>query len=599
MFATAILWTALAFAEEPRPILLKDADGVVSLGKQLDILVDTTGELGIEDVMDPARAADFKPSDQDTPSFGFTKDAIWTRFTLAADKSAPAYYMVELEMTRLSHFDWYVVDEGKVVQRLACGSADVAPGTRRSSRFPMLTVAIRRDKQVTVYARAASETSVWLPLTASTPAANLEHDLRRDWIDSALVGCSFAMILISLSLGLIFRRRIYILAALMPPSFLLHQLTFGGHYLLLDIAWPTWVGRQCLLFAVLAFCWTLALFVREFFADRAPSATLRLGTRLAQALLVLAAASILILPYRAAAQVSQALFILSFLSTSWVIISETRRHASAEALILLFGGLTPLATTLLLLFQWTNLIPTHIEPAELLRSVLPATFVMFLLACARSQQTVQEVESKLEAARRAETEARLEALRHQLNPHFSYNALASIDALSREAPERIPELVSRLGAFLRHRMAPSGQPINELGNELEAARAYLEVERVRLEDRLKVAYEVDPAALRALVPEFCLQPLAENALKYGLAEAGSVSVRIAAQVLDGRLRLTVANTGRIRGEGAVRRGAGIGLGNLRRRLALHHGADARVELTETDGWVTATMDIPFRENPTQ
>ena len=347
-----------------------------------------------------------------------------------------------------------------------------------------------------------------------------------------------------------------------------------------------------MLLIVSVFCATLTLFVREFFAGKSLPVASQRALRLSLAILCVAAACVLILPFRAAAPTAQSLYILSFLCVLWAAVGQARREPTAENLLLVGGGLVPLLGTTVLLAQWTALMPTLIEPVQLMRAVLPAAFVLFLLACARSQRTVQEVEAKLAESHRAETEARLEALRHQLNPHFAYNALASIDALSREAPEKIPELVGRLGAFLRHRMAPSGQPLNELSNELEASRAYLDIEQARLEDRLSVDYELEPAALACLIPEFCLQPLAENALKYGLSEAPMVRIRISARVRDGRLRLAVANTGRIDPERAGRRGASIGLGNLRRRLALHHGENARVELREGDGWVTATIDIP-------
>lgn len=589
------LLATVAAAQERGPMLLKDEDGTVMLGKRVDILVDPSGKLGIDDVLSPAHADEFRPSEEETPAFGFTDHAVWIRFALRAEAEEPAHHMVELGMARLSHLDWYVVDEGKVVQRVSQGTADLLPGEHRASRYPLLSLTVKRGHTVTVYARAASDTSVWLPLRASTAAAHLEHALQRDWTDFTLFGASLAMLLISVSLGVIFRRRIYFLAALMPPCFLLHQLIFGGHYLMIDWHWPAWVGRKGMLLVVAGFCATLTLFVEEFLTEDEDRDARRRALRLSKAVLALSALCIVVLPYRVAAQSSQALYILSFLVVCWVVLGATRRRPTAENIILLTGALTPLASTTILLAQWTRIIPTDIDPTQILRSVLPATFVVFLLACARSQRTVQEVESQLAAAHRSETEARLEALRHQLNPHFAYNALASIDALSREAPGRIPELVSRLGAFLRHRMAPSGQPLNELGNELEAARAYLDIERARLEDRLETAYEVEPAALRGLVPEFCLQPLAENALKYGLAESASVRIRIAARVQAGRLVVSVANTGRIHTENVLRRGASIGLGNLRRRLAIHHGQDARIGLSEAGGWVTATLDIPFRE----
>lgn len=588
---------AVVGAEDaPGKLYIHDEDGMVALGTKLEILRDPSGKLTIEDVLSSAHAGAFTPSRRDVPTLGFTSDAIWVRLSLAAETERPEHYMIELATARMDHFDWYVVDDGKVLQRVAHGIDDLEPGARRASRFPLLSLTLRRGQTMTVYARAQSDTSVWLPLTGSTPATHLEHALRRDWLDFLLFGICIAMSLISLSLGAIFRRRLFSLAALLPPCFLLHQFTFSGHYLMIDWAWPGWVGRQGLHLVVSVFCAGLILFVREFLAGQQAPAGRKPALRLAMGLVALATACILALPYRLGAQTSHACHILCFGLIVWHTTREARQWPTAENLILAAGGLIPLAGGTMLLLQWMAIMPMLIEPMSLFRAVLPATFILFLLACARSQRTLQDAEHHLAEARRSETEARLDALRHQLNPHFSFNALASIDALSREAPEKIPALVARLGAFLRHRMTPSGQPLNELGNEVEATRAYLDIEQARLEDRLETTYEVEPAALRALIPEFCLQPLAENALKYGLVDATAVRIRITARARDGRLRLTVANTGRIHGEHTVlRRGASIGLGNLRRRLALHHGEDARLDLSEADGWVTASLDIPFHE----
>jgi hypothetical protein len=128
----------------------------------------------------------------------------------------------------------------------------------------------------------------------------------------------------------------------------------------------------------------------------------------------------------------------------------------------------------------------------------------------RVQQVTQQLETRLLA------QARLETLRYQLNPHFLYNALNSIEALSREAPTQIPETVRRLCECLRYALHPKKNGLATLEQELHAVSSYLRVEEIRFGENLVVETDVSDAVRSVAVPEFLLQPLVENAIKYGM-----------------------------------------------------------------------------------
>ena len=191
-------------------------------------------------------------------------------------------------------------------------------------------------------------------------------------------------------------------------------------------------------------------------------------------------------------------------------------------------------------------------------------------------------------------EARLSALRMELNPHFLFNALNSVAGLVRrgEAPRAI-EMLSRLGTLLRLTLERELGHEVPLGRELELLDLYLEIERTRFSDRLEVTLDVEPAARDALVPAFVLQPLVENAVRHGIArmpERGRIT--IAARIDGPNLAIEITDTGPgiTDGGGA---GAGVGLRNTRARLAQLYGAAAALRLERgAGGGTVATLSLP-------
>jgi len=195
------------------------------------------------------------------------------------------------------------------------------------------------------------------------------------------------------------------------------------------------------------------------------------------------------------------------------------------------------------------------------------------------------------------TQAQLEALKMQLQPHFLFNTLHSISALLHRDPDAADRMIARLGDFLRLTLENSGALEVSLQKELEFLTCYLEIERVRFQDRLTTSVEVEPAALDAPVPNLILQPIVENALRHGIAQTrGPGRVEISAKRENGSLRIRVRDNGP--GLAAITRPddglrEGLGLSNTRARLEQLYGAAHRFELENApEGGLLVTMEIP-------
>ena len=198
------------------------------------------------------------------------------------------------------------------------------------------------------------------------------------------------------------------------------------------------------------------------------------------------------------------------------------------------------------------------------------------------------------------TEAELRALRAQINPHFLFNALTTIGYLIQTSPPKALRTLMRLTTLLRGVLSSDGE-LTTLGRELDLIESYLDIERARFEQRLRVRLDV-PATLRGLaIPPLILQPLVENAVKHGVGQlqhGGDVVVtaRLDEDSVDhrmpGMLSLVVEDTGAGASPAELQRGreAGVGLNNIARRLACHYGAAATLMIKSEPG-VGTTVEI--------
>jgi LytS/YehU family sensor histidine kinase len=192
-------------------------------------------------------------------------------------------------------------------------------------------------------------------------------------------------------------------------------------------------------------------------------------------------------------------------------------------------------------------------------------------------------------------DAKLEALRMQLHPHFLFNTLNAISTLVHKDPNAADEMIGNLSELLRATLDTAEQEI-ALRQELAFLDRYLEIQQVRFGERLRIEREVDAAALDAHVPTLILQPLAENAIRHGIEPdpaPGVVSIR--ARRNGDRLILTVANNGAA-AKMPAKSESGIGLTNTQARLQQLYGANCRLTFNSgAEGGFRVEIEIPFRE----
>jgi signal transduction histidine kinase len=195
-------------------------------------------------------------------------------------------------------------------------------------------------------------------------------------------------------------------------------------------------------------------------------------------------------------------------------------------------------------------------------------------------------------AERHETDARLLSLQAQIEPHFLFNTLAHVQRLYEVEPERGRAMLSDLVDYLRSALPQMRRPGSTVGRELSLARAYLNVQQLRMGDRLRVDVEVSDALSLAALPPLMLVTLVENAIKHGVGpKPGGGTVRITAHAARERLRVEVHDDGVGLKIGA---GAGRGLANIRARLATQFGSGARLEIgSGPSGGVRAAIDLPI------
>jgi two-component system, LytTR family, sensor kinase len=279
-------------------------------------------------------------------------------------------------------------------------------------------------------------------------------------------------------------------------------------------------------------------------------------------------------------------------SQSWIAFEVKAAAAAVAASVPIACG-----TGLILQFShrvtWTSLV-----------SVLTwSAFVLFMwcslyFSIEQWQQSSKEKERLL----RAETEvreARLLALRYQLNPHFLFNSLNAVSTLVLDgnAPAAT-RMLAQIGDLLRSSLDSEITAEVALSQEMVFTEKYLAIEQTRLGERLKFEMVIPMETRDALVPSMLLQPLVENAVRYGVAplvEGGWIAIESALHA--GRLRIVIGNSGR-RGEGEQRKNVnGIGLGNTAERLKTLYGANHRFSLEWPEcGGCEVTVELPFRRS---
>ncbi len=212
------------------------------------------------------------------------------------------------------------------------------------------------------------------------------------------------------------------------------------------------------------------------------------------------------------------------------------------------------------------------------------------------------VEQQIDQMQHLETQAssaQLAMLRYQLNPHFLFNTLNSISTLVLlKQTERANAMLSRLSSFLRYTLANEPTAHVTVAQEIDQLKLYLEIEKMRFEDRMRPDFDIDPRAERARLPSLLLQPLVENAIKYAVTpQEEGAEIRVRVRLAGERVQIAVSDTGPglIEGRIGSSLSTGVGLANIRDRLVQAYGPDHRFETRSTPaGGFSVEIEIPYQ-----
>ncbi len=239
---------------------------------------------------------------------------------------------------------------------------------------------------------------------------------------------------------------------------------------------------------------------------------------------------------------------------------------------------------------WETSLPWRGMVSVLLYAAITAFYYLLIYQHRLRDNEVRQ--AKLSALLR---EAQLTSLRLQFNPHFLFNSLNSLNALIPENPHRAVEMTVRLATYLRSALRPGEQELRSLAEELEWNHHYLELEKIRFDDKMSYREQLDPQAQSALVPAMILQPLFENALKHGVYEnIEATAILFHAVVSADRARLTITLRNQVPEVKSASQRTGRGLMNLSRRLQLIYGEEGRLTIQREQGWFEVRLDLPFK-----
>jgi len=290
------------------------------------------------------------------------------------------------------------------------------------------------------------------------------------------------------------------------------------------------------------------------------------------------------------------LFCLLIINTLRFYLPRSSRYLNILAWCLLLTGLwLALQRWLLLLFFGSNE-----EYASFLGKslVIRAVIGFLLLGCVTlisilwyNWQEQKENEKRERDAEKLAKEAELFKLRQQLQPHFLFNSLNSINALIGMKPVEARKMVQQLSDFLRGTMRKEENQLISFSEELEYLKLYLEIEKVRFGYRLKTEMDIAEESLRWKIPSLLLQPLVETAIKFGLyGTTGEVTISLRARVIDKYLVIAVMNP--YDADMQMPTGTGFGVNSVKRRLYLLFARSDLVEINKEKNYFVVVIKIP-------
>lgn len=233
-----------------------------------------------------------------------------------------------------------------------------------------------------------------------------------------------------------------------------------------------------------------------------------------------------------------------------------------------------------------NILPWRIVIGILFYFLFTAFYYLIIYYSNYQERIIKESEMK-----NLVTQAELKSLKFQINPHFIFNSLNSMSALTVINPEKARNMILKLADFLRYTLASNEKQQTTLKEELKNIRLYLEIEKIRFEDKFNFVEDVKDECWNIKVPNMILQPLFENAIKHAVYEAiDKVTLNLSARIINEFLEIKVENN--FDGNSTSKSGTGIGLNNIKNRLELIYSRKDLISIINKDNLFSVTIYIP-------
>ncbi|MGO9585500.1 MAG: 7TM-DISM domain-containing protein [Limisphaerales bacterium] len=546
----------------------------------------------------PGAWSAFKPGSP--TSFGFTPDVFWLRLGLRSAFADTSEIVVELDNPRIEDVDWFALRKGEVRERELNGNQRPSSARLPRPRAPSFRLKLAAGEEVEILARVESRSSMILPvLVYGSPEAQANAAAKRDWVALAAAGFFGSLFCLSVVLGFILRSRLKQINAVISLLLCAYFLLVDGSWARLGLPFAAELAMHPTLLLVAGMDFLAGLFTQQFIPAQFKS---RLPGRILGAVLVAVAVEITVIPFlsyrndfRLVALTSVAVM-GNCTAVAWWLY---RLRPSGGMRLLLTAWLFNLAVIVNIILELIGAIPAWLP--QTMAPLIYGVTICGLFFAASTQRAHEFMREQVRASHleKSLAEARLLALRYQVNPHFLFNALNTAIALVQHEPARVTPFLYRLATFLRTASHANPLLTVPLAEEVEKLSAYLDVEKVRFEERLQVTLDFPSELGQFQVPELILQPLVEYAIKHGMSQPAKVHrIRLRAGREGDRLQLEVGHTAQLAtGSAPGQEAGGIGLNDLRERLQLLYQERSSLTLTEADGWVLARLSLPLVEPP--
>lgn len=555
----------------------------------IQFLVDESRQLTpAETLRKPASAWTQRPPGS-IATFGYSNASVWGRIKFTeTPKSA---VVVQLPTTRIDHVEWYRVTDSSAECLARNGYRDSANTGMAPREYPAINLQPPRNSGELLF-KVSSECALAIPVEVHAAVNLRAFELERCAIGHLEIGGAAAIVVVCLTLAAFFRDISLALLGLCGVAVVCYGVLFDTVLALPGCSIPAWLPRTGCSF----FCTLQAQLMLAFAATHTGFKNLsRFDRRVLMTGTLSSVAYVLLhawIPYSVLVPWLNGICILDSVCSGWIISVRFRNERTFLNLFPLVMLLFAHIPGLLLTLYFHGYSITFLSPQSLRMIAMPIVFCGLAFSLMQRRRFGEALKLHAALARAGESDARLRALRYQLNPHMLMNSLTAISSLSRRAPEQIPAVIQNLSSILHASLKPPTGLTWSLGQELNLARSLVALEQVRFDEQLNFSVSAEPVLLNCRIPEMLLQPLVENAIKYCTSATQPPELRITVMSENDMLIVRVVNSFEYHDGVDQKQGFSIGHANIRQRLELTYGSNARFQFCVSDALAIAEIRLP-------